>query len=554
MGEEERMARQQVMSIINSNAKNNALKLLRRYDDPYECWTGLKTRYKSDSGPRRVMLIDKNFALRKTDSISMDSHLIEVKEVASQLEEVEVKLPEDIIVYYTLKNLPKEYEIFKRMQIAGQSLLTYEQLEAKLISEETSIKLENQQKDDGEAFFSHHDRVRRPQPNARYHQSPNSQLQRHSYGYRRLPNSGGSSTGRSSTPAETGAFAPRYQHPHKHFVASPRNNTQSAYQPKYRPRGPEKPRNDRCNFCGLDGHFERECDLRSIIDRMKDYEHRLLQQRDRNFNGQVHHIEEPIEPLHHDQDQDPQPFAFANQVVDTCLVELNLCETPSQTPSWYLDSGAIHHVFGDSSAFSSICPTSGNHVRSTGGQSHKVTGVGNADIQLPSGKIKSISSVLYTPGITKNLMSVGTLADQQKTLVFRSHGCFVIDDATFKVEFFAPRENRKGLYKLSGAPTSTKPEANLLYPNSQAALWHKRLGHFHTKGLQRMMHFEAVKGLPPLQFSRHTCSGCQFGKHTHTKLPKQTRNPVTVCGVDGRTLSVGFHPFGFGWMNLSFGN
>jgi len=134
MGEKERMARQQVMSIINSNAKNNALKLLRRYDDPYECWTRLKTRYESNSGPRRVMLIDKFFALRKTDSISMDSHLTEVKEVASQLEEVEVKIPEDIIVYYTLKNLPKEYEIFKRMQIAAQSLPTYEQLEAKLIS------------------------------------------------------------------------------------------------------------------------------------------------------------------------------------------------------------------------------------------------------------------------------------------------------------------------------------------------------------------------------------------------------------------------------------
>ena len=24
---------------------------------------------------------------------------------------------------------------------------------------------------------------------------------------------------------------------------------------------------------------------------------------------------------------------------------------------------------------------------------------------------------------------------------------------------------------------------------------------------------------------------------------------ATVCGVGGRTLSVGFHPFGFGWMN-----
>jgi hypothetical protein len=185
-------------------------------------------------------------------------------------------------------------------------------------------------------------------------------------------------------------------------------------------------------------HFERECDLRSILDRMKDYEHRLLQQRDRNFGGQVHHIEEPVEPLH--QDHDSHSFELADQVIDACLVELNLCETPSQTPSWYLDSGATHHVSGDSSAFSSIHPTSGNHVRSAGGQSHKVAGVGNVDIQLSTGEIKSVSSVLYTPGITKNLISVGTLADQQKTLIFKSHGCFVIDDATLRVETFAPRE------------------------------------------------------------------------------------------------------------------
>ena len=161
MSEEERMARLHVMSIINSNAKNTALKLLRHYSDPYECWTWLKTRYESDSGPRRVMLIEKFFSLRKTESISMDAHLTEVKEVANLLEEVDVIIPEDIIVYYTLKNLPKEYEIFKRMQIAAQQLPTYEQLEAKLISEETSIKMKHQTQEDGEAFLLHRP-ARRP--------------------------------------------------------------------------------------------------------------------------------------------------------------------------------------------------------------------------------------------------------------------------------------------------------------------------------------------------------------------------------------------------------
>ena len=263
----------------------------------------------------------------------------------------------------------------------------------------------------------------------------------------------------------------------------------------------------------------------------------------------MHHVEEPDELTSHDPDS--QPFEFADQVIDACLVELNLCETPSSTPSWYLDSGATHHVFGDSSAFSFIRPTSGNLVRSAGGHSHEVTGIGNADVQLTSGKIKSISSVLYTPGITKNLLSVGTLADQHKTLVFRSDGCFVINNSTLKVELFAPRENKRGLYKLPGVSISSAPEANILYANSQARLWHIRLGHFHTRGLQRMLHSEAVKGLPPIQFSRYTCSGCQLGKHSRTKLPKQTSYSATkvlelihsdVCGPF-RVNSLGGHRF-----------
>ena len=118
------------------------------------------------------MLIDKFFALRKTESISMDVHLTEIKEVADLLEEVDVNIPEDIIVYYTLKNLPKEYEIFKRMQISGQSLPTYEELEAKLISEETSIKMEQHHKEEGEAFFSHFDRPRRLQNTPRHVNPP----------------------------------------------------------------------------------------------------------------------------------------------------------------------------------------------------------------------------------------------------------------------------------------------------------------------------------------------------------------------------------------------
>lgn len=210
MSEEERLARQQVMSIINSNAKNSALKLLRRYKDPYECWTGLKSRYESNSGPRRVMLLEKFFAMRKTESVSMDTHLTEVKEVANLLEEVEVNIPEDVIVFYTLKNLPKEYEIFKRMQIAAQTLPTFEQLEAKLISEETALKMENEQKEDSEALFVHRDRNKRPQTVSRSHNLPTAQNSRFTSNGRWRSESGTHSVNRPFNQENQGGSSSRH--------------------------------------------------------------------------------------------------------------------------------------------------------------------------------------------------------------------------------------------------------------------------------------------------------------------------------------------------------
>ena len=160
-------------------------------------------------------------------------------------------------------------------------------------------------------------------------------------------------------------------------------------------------------------------------------------------------------------------------------------------------------------------------MRSAGGHNHSVTGVGDIELQLPNGEIKKVASVLYTPGITKNLLSVGALTDQHKTLIFRSDGCFILDNRSLAIEAFASRERNHGLYRLSGSHRNRDPEVNLLQ-HSPAELWHRRLGHFHTKGIQRMANHEAVNGLPQLHFSRQICTSCQLGKHARTKMPKET--------------------------------
>ena len=198
-----------------------------------------------------------------------------------------------------------------------------------------------------------------------------------------------------------------------------------------------------------------------------------------------------------------------------------MIEAPQHKSSWYLDSGATHHVSGDPRVFSTIHPTSGSQIRSAGGQSHNVTGVGNVDLQFPSGEINSIPSVLYTPGITKNLLSVGSLADQQKTLIFKATWCYILDNATGKIEAIANRENWRGLYRLQTDSPKPRPEVNSLHLRSQATLWHKRLGHFHARGMQRMVKTQAVTGLPEIHVPKQTCTGCQIGKQARTKLPKE---------------------------------
>ena len=142
-----------------------------------------------------------------------------------------------------------------------------------MISEETAIKMESQQKEEGEAFLLHRDRNRRQYTGARNH-SHVSLNSRFALQQKWHPDSG-SSLGARSTPQDDqrGFGSPQQQ---THFTPNQRSGVSNSYTPRYRNRGPERPRSNKCNLCGLSGHFERECKLRSILDRMKDFEHRLL--------------------------------------------------------------------------------------------------------------------------------------------------------------------------------------------------------------------------------------------------------------------------------------
>ena len=95
----------------------------------------------------------------------------------------------------------------------------------------------------------------------------------------------------------------------------------------------------------------------------------------------------------------------------------------------------------------------------------------------------------------------------------------------------ALRDPRNGLYKLQSDTllhcseiSSDSMTFALSCSNDSPSiteLWHRRLGHYHSQGLRRMIQSSAVKGLPRLAVTNSSCSTCLEGKQTRCSIPKQ---------------------------------
>jgi hypothetical protein len=149
MDDDEREARSRIMSILISKVKGNVLKLLKQYHELRECWSNLKFRYKSNNGPHHHSLLNKLFNFKKIESMTMDSYIVDIRNIADMLE-IGCQLPEDAVVYYIIANLSKEYIIFKRLY-GENELPSFKILESKLLSKEQAIAMESEEKG-GEAL------------------------------------------------------------------------------------------------------------------------------------------------------------------------------------------------------------------------------------------------------------------------------------------------------------------------------------------------------------------------------------------------------------------
>jgi hypothetical protein len=173
---------------------------------------------------------------------------------------------------------------------------------------------------------------------------------------------------------------------------------------------------------------------------------------------------------------------------------------------WIVDSGALAYFSGEKSSFSTIDSSHQKSVTSAGGQSHCIEGQGVAEISLTNGEIKTIRDVQYVPGLYRNILSVGKIADLGHMALFDQSSCFVISkEKPFRIIAKGVRTPGSGLYRLiqltqnldsapqvhSLADSSENSTANPSHRESDlhlSQLWHSRLGHVNFQSLRHVSH------------------------------------------------------------------
>jgi hypothetical protein len=208
---------------------------------------------------------------------------------------------------------------------------------------------------------------------------------------------------------------------------------------------------DKCNKCGERGHWAPQCDVVHMTRKMEKLESRIHDlSKKKKSKFQVNSIAALSTDFDDTSDSEIEGVA---DFAEAYVVDTTLLRQPSTTDiTWYLDNGAIRHAMGNKAFLSNLAaPTLLKTVRSTGGQTHDVKGVGIVKIKLPTGQRQEIHHVLYVPTIQKNLLSVGALTDSHYLVEFQNKLYLIREKSirTFMVR--ATRNTGHGLYILDAS-------------------------------------------------------------------------------------------------------
>ncbi|KAJ9551570.1 hypothetical protein OSB04_015615 [Centaurea solstitialis] len=194
--------------------------------------------------------------------------------------------------------------------------------------------------------------------------------------------------------------------------------------------------------------------------------------------------------------------------------------------SWYMDTGASAHMAANPGKLRSVSNSSStSHVLVGDGFYIPVKGSGIAQLS-PSHPHLTLSNVLITPNIIKNLVSVRKFTiDNQVSIEFDPFG-FSVKDLRSRATIM--RCNSSGeLYPVTSLSSSTS-SSPVSFAAISPQLWHHRLGHPGDHVLSFLRTNNSI--LYNKETSSHLCPTCEIAKHKRLSFTLSTS--VTYAPFD----------------------
>jgi hypothetical protein len=166
-------------------------------------------------------------------------------------------------------------------------------------------------------------------------------------------------------------------------------------------------RNGKCNYCGIEGHWAREC---------------RKAKRDRGDQGRREEAN-LVQASADENDGDPAMFMIEEVSLSAMgaseHVFLNeeraravLRRSPDDVdPAWYLDTGASNHMTGDEAAFAELDKGVGGTVKFGDGSLVAIHGRGTVLFTVSGEEHRLLTQVYWIPRLKTNIVSIGQLEE-----------------------------------------------------------------------------------------------------------------------------------------------
>lgn len=199
------------------------------------------------------------------------------------------------------------------------------------------------------------------------------------------------------------------------------------------------------------------------------------------------------------------------------------------TETWILDSGASAHITGNLNLFSDIRVLPSPYVVRFGNNTSSCAHI-SGTVLIPMGDREPLmlKEVLFCEGVQVNLISPQKLAGPEGSISLNMTGLSGLLDGEGRILCSFTYE--KPVWKLltNGGSISTSNETCLLsqqVDQSNAHLWHQRLGHVSNGTIEKMAKHKAVRGLEEYSGGQMpVCEPCLAGKMTRTSFPLSKTN------------------------------